>query len=158
MQTFKFSLCFPDRVVRAEVGLEFRNKKVVVGEPRGFVRFKESGFETIKCRAFEVGKDVVDLRRIILEEVFLVPEVQLTLQQECMKLLGVTSRNTLDRADSSHAVHVTSRTRHHLPASSGHLGPIPRAWNLSPRSVALFGPYTCICFLSHFVSIRLICL
>ena len=60
---------------------------------------------------------------------------------------GVTSRNTLDRADSSRAVHVTTRARHRLPAAPGHLpaapgllGPVPRAWNLSPRSVALFGP------------------
>ena len=62
---------------------------------------------------------------------------------------GVTSRNTLDCADSSRAVHVTSRTRHRLPVSSSHLGPIPRAWNLSPRFVSLFGPLPCICFLSH---------
>ena len=61
----------------------------------------------------------------------------------------VTSCNTLDRADSSRAVHVTSHTRHHLPASSGHLGPVPRAWNLSPRFVSLFGLLPCICFLSH---------
>ena len=54
--------------------------------------------------------------------------------------MSVTSRNTLDRADSSHTVHVTTRARHRLPADPGHLGPAPRAWNLSLRSVALFGP------------------
>ena len=52
----------------------------------------------------------------------------------------VTSRNTLDHADSSRAVHVTTRTRHRLPMAPGHLGPAPCAWNLSPRSVALYGP------------------
>ena len=56
------------------------------------------------------------------------------------QILVVTSHNTLDRADSSRAVHVTTRTRHRLPAAPGHLGPAPRAWNLSPRSVALYGP------------------
>ena len=61
----------------------------------------------------------------------------------------VTSHNTLDRADSSRTVHVTSHTWHRLPASSGHLGPIPRAWNLSLRFISLFGPLPCICFLSH---------
>ena len=59
------------------------------------------------------------------------------------------SHNTLDCADSSCAVHVTSRTRHRLPASSSHLGPVPCAWNLSPRFVSLFGPLPCICFLLH---------
>ena len=63
--------------------------------------------------------------------------------------LTVTSRNTLDHADSSRAVHVTSHTRHRLPASSGHLGPVPHAWNLSLQFVSLFGPLPCICFLSH---------
>ena len=61
----------------------------------------------------------------------------------------VMSRNTLDCADSSHTVHVTPRTWHRLPASSSHLGPIPRAWNLSPRFVSLFGLLPCICFLLH---------
>ena len=54
MQTFKFSLCFPDRVLRVKVGFKFRNKKVVIRKPCEFVRFKESGFEAIECRAFEV--------------------------------------------------------------------------------------------------------
>ena len=48
------------------------------------------------------------------------------------ELVPVTSRNTLDRADSSRAVHMTSRTRHRLPVAPGQLGPVPRAWNLSP--------------------------
>ena len=65
------------------------------------------------------------------------------------QMYSAMSRNTLDCADSSHAVHVTSRTRHRLPMSSGHLGPVPRAWNLSPQFVSLFGPLPCICFLSH---------
>ena len=53
---------------------------------------------------------------------------------------SVTSRNTLDCADSSRAVHVTFHTRHCLPAAPSHLGPVPRAWNLSPWFVSLFGP------------------
>ena len=52
----------------------------------------------------------------------------------------VMSCNTLDRADSSCAVHVTFHTWHCLPVAPSHLGPVPRAWNLSPRFVSLFGP------------------
>ena len=62
---------------------------------------------------------------------------------------AVMSCNTLDCADSSHAVHVTFCTRHHLPTAPGHLSPIPRAWNLSPRFVSLFGPLPYVHFLSH---------
>ena len=61
----------------------------------------------------------------------------------------VTSCNTLDHADSSHAVHMTSHTQHHLPVAPGHLGPIPHAWNLSPRFISLFGPLSYVYFLSH---------
>ena len=54
---------------------------------------------------------------------------------------GVTSCNTLDCADSSHTVHMTSCTRHHLPVAPSHLGPVPCAWiylcNLFPYSVHL---------------------
>ena len=49
-----------------------------------------------------------------------------------VELSAVMSRNTLDHVDSCHAVHLTSHTRYHLPVAPGHLGPIPRAWNLSP--------------------------
>ena len=59
------------------------------------------------------------------------------------------SCNTLDHADSSHTVHVTSCTWHHLPTAPSHLGPTPCAWNLSPQFISLFGPFTCICFLLH---------
>ena len=59
------------------------------------------------------------------------------------------SCNTLDHADSSHTVHVTSHTRHCLPMAPSHLGPIPRAWNLSPRFISLFGPFSYVYFLSH---------
>ena len=52
-------------------------------------RFKESGFETVKCRAFAVGKNVVDLWGIVPEEVLLVLEVQSVLQKEHMKFFGV---------------------------------------------------------------------
>ena len=62
---------------------------------------------------------------------------------------SVTSRNTLDHADSSCTVHMTFHTRHHLPAAPGHLSPIPRAWNLSPQFVSLFGPLPYVHFLSH---------
>ena len=61
----------------------------------------------------------------------------------------VTSHNTLDHADSSRAVHMTSRTRHHLPVAPGHLGPVPCAWNLSLRFISLFGPLSYVHFLSH---------
>ena len=30
-----------------------------------------------------------------------------------------------------------------------HLGPVLHAWNLAPRFISLFGPFTCICFLSY---------
>ena len=59
------------------------------------------------------------------------------------------SHNTLDRADSSRAVHVTTRTRHRLYAAPGHLGPVPHAWNLSPRFISLLGPLPYVHFLSH---------
>ena len=62
---------------------------------------------------------------------------------------NVTSRNTLDCADSSHAVHMTFRTRHHLPVAPGHLGPVPHAWNLSPRFISLFSPLSYVHFLLH---------
>ena len=69
----------------------------------------------------------------------------------CMQVyvLPVTSRNTLDCADSSCTVHMTSCTRHHLLAAPSHLGPAPCAWNLSPRFVSLFGPLSHVYFLSH---------
>ena len=54
-----------------------------------------------------------------------------------------------DHADSSHTVPVASCTQHCLPVAPSHLGPIPHAWNLSPRFVSLSGPFSCICFLSH---------
>ena len=59
------------------------------------------------------------------------------------------SRNTLDRADSSRAVHMTFRTQHRLPAAPGHLSPVPRAWNLSLRFVSLFSPLPYVHFLLH---------
>ena len=59
------------------------------------------------------------------------------------------SRNTLDCADSSHTVHMTSCTWHCLPTAPGHLGPVPCAWNLSLRFVSLFGLFSCVYFLSH---------
>ena len=59
------------------------------------------------------------------------------------------SRNTLDHADSSRAVHVTSCTQHHLPVAPSHLSPVPRAWNLSLRFVSLFGLLSYVHFLSH---------
>ena len=65
----------------------------------------------------------------------------------------VTSHNTLDCADSSRAVHVTSRTRHHLPAAPSHLGPIPHAWNLSPLFVSFFGLLSYVLFPFTFVSL-----
>ena len=61
----------------------------------------------------------------------------------------VMSRNTLDRADLSHAVHMTFCTRHRLPAAPSHLGPVPCEWNLSPRFVSLFGLLPYVHFLSH---------
>ena len=33
------------------------------------------------------------------------------------------------------------------------LGPIPRAWNLSPRFISLFGPYSYVLFPFVFVSL-----
>ena len=63
--------------------------------------------------------------------------------------VGVTSRNTLDRADSSCTVHMTFRTRHCLPAAPGHLGPVPHAWNLSLQFISLFGLLPYVHFLSH---------
>ena len=62
---------------------------------------------------------------------------------------GVTFCNTLDHADSSHAVHMTSCTRHCLPTAPSHLGPIPCAWNLSLQFISLFGPFSYVYFLSH---------
>ena len=59
------------------------------------------------------------------------------------------SHNTLDCADSSYTVHMTFHTRHHLPTAPGHLGPVPCAWNLSPRFISLFGLFSCIWSLSH---------
>ena len=59
------------------------------------------------------------------------------------------ARNILDCVDSSHAVHMTFRTRHHLPVAPGHLGPVPHAWNLSLQFVSLFGPLPYVHFLSH---------
>ena len=61
------------------------------------------------------------------------------------------SCNTLDCADSSCAVHVTSCTQHCLPMAPGHLGPISRVWNLSPQFVSLFGPFPYVYFLSHLI-------
>ena len=63
--------------------------------------------------------------------------------------MNVMSRNTLDRADLSRAVHMTFCTRHRLPVAPGHLSPIPHAWNLSPRFVSLFGPLSYVHFLLH---------
>ena len=59
------------------------------------------------------------------------------------------SHNTLDCADSSRTVHGTSRTQHRLPTAPGHLSPVPRAWNLSPRFISLFGPFSYVYFLLH---------
>ena len=70
-----------------------------------------------------------------------------------MKVGGVTSRNTLDCADSSRAVHMTSCTRHCLPVAPSHLSPVPRAWNLSPRFVSLFGLSSYVLFPFTFVSL-----
>ena len=44
---------------------------------------------------------------------------------------------------------MTFRTRHRLPVALGHLSPVPRAWNLSPQFVSLFGPLPYVHSLSH---------
>ena len=100
----------------------------------------------VEKELFKDALDAVCHLRIVIPMALTVCACQIT-------TYDVTSRNTLDRADSSRAVHVTSRTRHRLPTAPSHLGPVPCAWNLSLRFVSLFGPFTCICFLSHFVSI-----
>ena len=59
------------------------------------------------------------------------------------------SHNTLDHADSSCTVHMTSHTWYRLPAPPGHLGPVPHAWNLFPQFVSLFSLFSRVYFLSH---------
>ena len=44
---------------------------------------------------------------------------------------------------------MTSRTQHRLSMAPGHRGPVPCAWNLSPRFVSLFGPFSYVYFLLH---------
>ena len=67
--------------------------------------------------------------------------------------LSVMSHNTLDHADSSHTVHMTSHTWHRLPTAPGHPSPVPHAWNLSPRFISLFGPLSYVLFPFAFVSL-----
>jgi len=90
-----FCFCFAFGIKSSKVVFKFHDEEIEIWEPDGVVQVQKCGFKTIKCNPLQIGKGVVDLGWFVVEEVLVVPEIQLTLKNEGTEFLGLDPLNGL---------------------------------------------------------------
>src|SRR5882724_10593608 len=63
--------------------------KIEIQEPDGVMQVQKCRFETIQCDSLQIGKGIVDLGFLVVEEVLVVLEIQFSQKNEGMEFLGV---------------------------------------------------------------------
>ena len=95
-------LCIANRIVGAEIRLEFLGELRVIIHPQWAelgISQQELGLEPIEHHALEVGLGIDDLHMVIVKGLGVVLEVQLTLHKEHTEFVGVRTVELVRFAD-----------------------------------------------------------